>query len=140
MTFQPSKTLAASKMQAVHLTTASTTVVAAGNTVPFYALSGTSGHGVTVASGVISLPAGEWTANFAVQATTVTRFDAEIYLNGVSTSGDWPTISCYGATTNASDASTASISVLGPATIELRVLQTVTLTSDCDVMIIGAIV
>ena len=139
MTFQPSSTLAASKMKAVHLATVNTVAVGTGNAIPFFIKSGTSGHGVTVASGVISLPAGEWTANFAVQATTATAFDATIYLNGSSTAADWPVIHCYGTSIYESDASTASISFYGPATIELRVSTSVTLTSECDVMIVGAI-
>lgn len=139
MTFQPSTTLASSKMKAVHAKTVTTVAVGTGNPIPYYIVSGTSGHGITIASNVINLPAGEWTANFAVQGTSVTAFDATIYLNGSSTAGDWPVIHCYGPSSFESDASTASISVYGPCTLELRVSTSVTLTSECDVMIIGVV-
>ena len=126
-------------MKAVHAKTVTTVAVGTGNPIPYYIVSGTSGHGITSASNVINLPAGEWTANFAVQAVTATAFDATIYLNGSSTASDWPVIHCYGTTIYESDASTASISVYGPCTLELRVSTSVTLTSECDVIIIGVV-
>jgi hypothetical protein len=119
---------------AVHLKLSSNTSITANNPVPYSILTGTSGHGITVSSGVISLPAGEWLLNFSLQSTSTAAYTARIYIDNVLDS-DFPYIQCYSSST--SDMQTASFCTSGNVDVELRPSVTTTYSEDSDLLIYG---
>jgi hypothetical protein len=120
---------------AVHLKLASNTSVSTNNPVPYSILTGTSGHGVTVNSGVISLPEGEWLLNFSLQSTTALTFTAKIYKDNVLDT-DFPYIKGY-STASESEMQTTSYTTSGDVDIKLVVDSTTTYSEDSDLLIYG---
>ena len=131
------KNIKKNTLYAVHLQ-ASQTSLSVGDTVPYAILNGTSGHGVTVSSGVITLPKGEWLIHFRCETVSVESWTAGIYIDSVQNT-IFPTISSrrnaslsHGdSNTNRTNLDTSAIPLksTGSTTIELRI-DTMTSTSE----------
>lgn len=120
---------------AIHLKLSSDTVVSSGSAIPYSLLSGTTGHGVTVSSGVVSLPEGEWICNFTVECTTSDVFVAQLYVDGIANTV-FPTIQATNVQTSSNMDST-TIPLRGPCTIELRPTVTKEISEMSDLLIFG---
>lgn len=111
------------------------TSVNAGSAIPYQIYTGTTSHGITVSSGVFTLPKGEWLVSFTLEAQSVAvAHTADIYIDG-SIDTKWPKIECFTSNTQ-SDMNTAAASLRsnGSTTIELRVNTTASSygnRSDC---------
>ena len=124
----------------LHLTTDDT--LASGDPVGWAVQDGTTGHGVTVASGVVALPSGHhWFAQSQVVASSLTTVDLDWYVNSsASTTFAETGISLIGSGSSGSncvahcyiDASSASVD------LELRAAGAVTADADfCFMLLIG---
>mgnify|MGYP001457780412 CR=1 FL=1 len=99
----------------------SNTSVNAGSAIPYQIYAGTTSHGITVSSGVFTLPKGEWLVSFTLESQTAgTIHTADIYIDG-SIDTKWPKIECFASNTQ-SDLNTtaATLRSNGSTTIELR--------------------
>ena len=97
------------------------TSVSAGSAIPYQIYTGTTSHGITVSSGVFTLPKGEWLVSFTLESQTAgTIHTADIYIDG-SIDTKWPKIECFASSTQ-SDMNTtaATLRSSGSTTIELR--------------------
>ena len=97
------------------------TSVNAGSAIPYQIYAGTTSHGITVSSGVFTLPKGEWLVSFTLESQTAgTIHTADVYIDG-SIDTKWPKIECFANSTQ-SDMNTtaATIRSNGSTTIELR--------------------
>ena len=100
----------------------SNTSINSGSSVPYQIYAGTSNHGITVSSGVFTLPKGEWLVSFTLESQSIgVIHTADIYING-SIDTKWPKIECFANSTQ-SDMNTtaATLRSNGSTTIELRV-------------------
>ena len=124
----------------LHLTADDT--LASGDPVGWAVQDGTSGHGVTVASGVVALPSDHhWFAQSQVVATTLTTVDLDWYVDSsASTTFAETGVNLINSTSSGSnivghcyiDASSASVD------LELRASGAVTVDADfCFVLLIG---
>lgn len=124
----------------LHLTADDT--LASGDPVGWSVQDGTSGHGVTVASGVVTLPSGyHWFAQAQVIGTAITTVDLDWYVDSsASTTFTETGITLINSTSSGSnmvghcyiDASSASVD------LELRATGAVTTDADfCFLMLIG---
>jgi len=119
---------------AVHFKLASDTTLSGGSTVPYALVSGTTGHGLTVSSGVISLPAGQWVANFTLECTGSTLCTGDIYVDNVQQT-DFPQIVGY-ATAGRTNMDSTSIPIKGPCDLKL-VASAATYSEMSDLLIFG---
>ena len=111
------------------------TSVNAGSAIPYQIYAGTASHGISVSSGVFTLPKGEWLVSFTLESQTAgTIHTADIYIDG-SIDNRWPKIECFANSTQSDMNTTAStIRSSGTTTIELRVNNSATTyssRSDC---------
>ena len=135
---------AAAKMRPIfcilHLTADVT--LSAGDAVGWAVQNGTSGHGVTVAGGIVALPHGfHWFAQSQVIATTLTTVDLDWYVDSVASATFAETgVSLIGSGTSGSncvahcyiDAASASVD------LELRASGAITADADfCFMLLIG---
>jgi hypothetical protein len=107
---------------------ASSATVSVSDTIGYTLTTGTSGHGVTVSNGVISLPAGEWICYASVEPDDIdTRIEIKWYVdNTLNTNfpgiahNDWDSNidGQYGFNT---DMYTSAITLEGGVDVELRV-------------------
>lgn len=108
-----------------------------GDAIPYTIQNGTSGHGVTVSSGVITLPSGEWLISFTAELTTTATFTADIYLDS-SINTTFPTVRGSSSASESNLDSTAiPIKSNGSTTVELRINSAETVSSNCDCLIYG---
>ena len=120
---------------AVHFKLASNTSVNSGSAIPYALVSGTSGHGLSVSSGVISLPAGEWVCNFTLEcATPSSTYNAQIYIDNIANTV-FPQIQAKSNENTNMDSTT--IVLKGNCDIELRPDTTLTFASASDLLIFG---
>ena len=123
-------------LYAVHLLSSSTTINS-GDAVPYSISTGTSGHGITVSSGVITLSKGDWLISFTVESQSVASYTADIYLNG-SIDNTFPQIKNNNSTTISNLETTAiPIASDGTTTIEMRVNSSIALSANSDCLIYG---
>ena len=120
---------------AIHFQVSTSTVLSSGDAIPYALLNGTSGHGVTVSSGVITLPKGEWSVIASAETTNPETFQADWYINS-TINNQFPKLTEYNSTSTSNLGST-SIVTHGDVTIELRVNAGVTVTNYSDLIIIG---
>jgi hypothetical protein len=120
---------------AVHLQVSSTTTISSGDAIPYAVVNGTTGHGVTVSNGVVTLPRGEWSLIASAETDTPQAFEAQWYVNSLANS-DFPKIVEYSATTTSNLGSTALVTQ-GSRTVELRVNAGVTIEAYSDMIIYG---
>jgi hypothetical protein len=111
--------------------------ISSGDAVPYAIESGTSGHGVTVSSGVITLPSGDWLISFTCECTTNATFTADIYDDNTQNT-TFPTIrgSSSSGVSNL-DSTAIPLRSGGNKTIELRVNDSVTVSANSDCLIYG---
>ena len=123
----------------VGFTLADDTSISSGDAVPYTIEGGTSGHGVSVSSGVITLPKGEWVVMFSLEAMSAANHTAQIYIDSTVAS-NFPVIEGF-YSSQQSDLDTTAIPVLslGSTTVELRVdtESTVNYSSSSDSVIYG---
>ena len=123
-------------LHAVHLQSTESSI-SSGDAIPYAIQNGTSGHGVTVSSGVITLPSGEWLISFTAELTTTASFTADIYLDS-SINTTFPTIRGSSSTGESNLDSTAiPIKSNGSTTVELRINSAETVSSNSDCLIYG---
>ena len=114
------------------------TSVSAGSAIPYQIYDGTTSHGITVSSGVFTLPKGEWFVSFTLEAQSVAvAHTADIYIDG-SIDTKWPKIECFANETQ-SDMNTtaATLRSNGSTTIELRSNNSISYGSRSDCVIYG---
>ena len=114
------------------------TSVSAGSAIPYQIYDGTTSHGITVSSGVFTLPKGEWLVSFTLEAQSVAvAHTADIYIDG-SIDTKWPKIECFANETQ-SDMNTtaATLRSNGSTTIELRSNNSISYGSRSDCVIYG---
>ena len=114
------------------------TSVNAGSAIPYQIYSGTASHGVSVSSGVFTLPKGEWLVSFTLEAQSVAvAYTADIYIDG-SIDTKWPKIECFANETQ-SDMNTtaATLRSNGSTTIELRSNNSISYGNRSDCVIYG---
>ena len=127
-------------LYAVHLLSSSVTLNS-GDTIPYSISTGTSGHGITVSNGVITLSKGDWLISFTVESDASASYSADIYVNG-SINNTFSQISNVNST-GVSNLESTAIPVLsdGTTTIEIRVdftnVSTIDFSSNSDCMIYG---
>ena len=122
---------------AVGFTLADGTSISSGSAVPYAIEDGTSGHGVTVSSGVVTLPAGEYICMFSLETANNSTHTADIYLDG-SIASDFPKIECFNNSHTQTDLNTTAIPVRsdGTTTVELRVGTSASTYSDASDLVI----
>ena len=111
----------------------SSTNVDANNPVPYEVYAGTSGHGITVSNGVISLPEGEFIVEFSILAEYNVTFGAKIYKDNAEVA-DAPDILQHLSDGLTTSMLTSAYPFSGNCDIELRVTQDVhpvSIYSDC---------
>lgn len=117
----------------------SNTNVQANNPVPYTIYEGTSGHGVTVSNGVISLPSGEFLIEFSVLAEYNVDFEAKIYKDSAEVV-DAPNIFQYVSDLEYTSTLISTYPTKGNCDIELRVVSDVSpMSIYSDVLIIRII-
>ena len=120
----------------MHLQSTESTI-SSGDAIPYAVQNGTSGHGVSVSSGVITLPSGEWLISFTAELTSTTGFSADIYVNS-SIDSTFPTVRALNSTGESNLDSTAiPLKSDGSTTVELRVNDDVTVSTNSDCLIYG---
>lgn len=126
---------------------ANSTSVSVGDTINYSVSTGTSGHGVTVSNGVISLPAGEWVCYASVEPDVINRgIEIKWYVDNTLNT-DFPSIAhndwdsningIYGFYT---DMYTSAITLEGGVNVELRVTDSshsTTAIGNSDLVIYG---
>lgn len=126
---------------AVHLQTNQVNL-SNGNTVPYAISNGTSGHGVSVSNGVMTLPKGEWLVQFKCEPVTTSYLVGNIFVDGTQNTNFPqiisrlnPSLSHHNSNTNKTNLETTAIPLKssGSTTIELRLgsNSNVSETSDC---------
>lgn len=119
---------------------ASSTALTTGDAIPYALVTGTSGHGVTVSSGVVTLPAGEWICYATADTNALTdSLVAKWYVDS-SLGTDFPHIIINGFVNTPfyTDMKSAAFTINISATIELRLTSSdVTTGSECDLVIYG---
>lgn len=122
---------------------ASSATVSIGDTIAYTISTGTSGHGVTVSNGVVTLPAGEWLCYASVEADNLTTdLEAKWYVDNVLNT-DFPHIIHNEIDTQANyytDMYTSAITLIGGSDVELRVTSsnvTNPTVGQCDLVIYG---
>ena len=114
------------------------TSVNSGSAIPYQIYTGTTSHGITVSSGVFTLPKGEWLVSFTLEAQSVAvAHTADIYIDG-SIDTKWPKIECFANETQ-SDMNTtaATLRSNGSTTIELRTNNSISYGNRSDCVIYG---
>jgi hypothetical protein len=99
-----------------------------GDTIGYTLSTGTSGHGVTVSNGVVSLPAGEWICYASVEPDSITTaFEIKWYINNALNTdfphivhNDWNS-DINGNYVFQTDMYTSAITLEGGVNVELRV-------------------
>jgi len=119
---------------AIHLKLSSDTSVTGGDAVPYALVSGTASHGVSVSSGVVSLPAGEWICNFTLECVDSSTFNAQMYVDSVADT-TFPQIQAK--TNENTNMDSTTIVLNGGSTIELRPDTSLTFASCSDLLIFG---
>lgn len=133
MTYNVKKT---NTLYAVYLRSTESSL-SSGDAVPYAIESGTSGHGVTVSSGVVTLPSGDWLISFTCECTSNTLFTADLYEDSTQNT-TFPTIRGSSSTGESNLDSTAiPLFSNGSKTIELRVNNAVTVSANSDCLIYG---
>ena len=120
---------------AVHLQVSAATTISSGDAIPYSIVNGTTGHGVTVNSGVVTLPRGEWSIIASVETNNPEVFEAQWYVNSIANT-TFPKIAEY-TTTATSNLGSTAIVIQGERTVELRVNAGVTIQSYSDMIIYG---
>lgn len=120
---------------AVHLQVSAATTISSGDAIPYAIVNGTTGHGVTVSSGVVTLPRGEWSIIASAETSLPQAFVGDWYVNGIK-STTFPSIVTYTLTTITNLESTAIV-LQGDRTVEIRVTAGVTLSVYSDMIIYG---
>lgn len=122
---------------AVGFVLADGTSISSGSAVPYTIEAGTSGHGITVSNGVITLPAGEWICLFSLETSNNSNHTADIYVNSVIAS-DFPQIEGFNTSATQSDLNTSAIPIRsnGSTTVELRVNTSASTYSDASDLVI----
>ena len=119
---------------------ASSSALTTGDAIPYALVTGTSGHGVTVSNGVVTLPAGEWICYATADTDSVTdALEAKWYIDSTLNT-DFPHIIVneYTGTNFYTDMKSSAYTTNGGVTIELRLTSTdVTTSSECDLVIYG---
>jgi len=119
---------------------ASSTALTTGDTIPYALVTGTSGHGVTVSNGVVTLPAGEWICYATADTDSLNdSMTAQWYIDS-TLSSDFPHIivNAYQNSPYYTDMKSAAYTLVGDVTIELRLTSAdVTISSECDLVIYG---
>lgn len=119
---------------------ASSTALTTGDAIPYALVTGTSGHGVTVSNGVVTLPAGEWICYATADTDSINdSLEAKWYIDS-TLSTDFPHIivNAYQNTPFYTDMKSAGHTLSGGVTIELRLTSAnVTTDSECDLVIYG---
>ena len=120
---------------AIHLKVGTSTALSSGDAIPYAIVNGTVGHGVTVNSGVVTLPRGEWSVLASAETNNPQAFIGQWYINGVANS-TFPKIAEYTVTTKSNLGSTALVTQ-GNKTIEIRVNANITIQTYSDMIIFG---
>lgn len=119
---------------------ASSSALTTGDAIPYALVTGTSGHGVTVSNGVVTLPAGEWICYATADTDSVSNaLEAKWYIDS-NLSTDFPHIIVneYTSTNFYTDMKSAAYTLNGGVDIELRLTSSnVTTSSECDLVIYG---
>jgi len=124
---------------AVGFVLADGTSISSGSAVPYTIEDGTSGHGITVSSGVVTLPLGEWICLFSLETSNNSNHTADIYVNG-SIETNFPQIQGFNNSNTQTDLNTTAIPIrsTGSTTVELRVNTSAsTYSSASDLVIYG---
>jgi len=121
---------------AVHLIVGSDTALSVSDAVPYSVDNGTSGHGVTVSSGVITLPKGDWVVNFTAESTA-TIFGAQIYVDSIADTTFPQIVGTTSTNTSNLDSTVIPLESTGSTTVELRVDTAVTISGQSDCLIYG---
>ena len=111
------------------------TSINTGSAVPYQIYSGTTSHGVSISSGVFTLPKGEWLVSFTLESQNAgVAHTADVYVDG-SIDNKLPKIECFINNTQTDMNTTAAvIRSTGSTTIELRINSSASLysnRSDC---------
>ena len=120
---------------AVHLQVSAATTISSGDAIPYAVVNGTSGHGVSVNNGVVTLPRGEWSIIASAETSLPQSFVGDWYVNGVK-STTFPSLVTYNVTTVTNLESTAIV-LQGDRNVEIRVNAGVTLSVYSDMIIYG---
>ena len=119
---------------------ASSTALTTGDAIPYALVTGTSGHGVTVSNGVVTLPAGEWICYATADTDSINdSLEAKWYVDS-TLSTDFPHIivNAYLNSPYYTDMKSAAYATNGGVTIELRLTSAnVTTDTECDLVIYG---
>lgn len=107
---------------------ANSATVSVGDTINYSVSTGTSGHGVTTANGVISLPAGEWICYASVEAESINKaIEIKWHVDNVLNTdfpyiahNDWDS-NINGTYVFNTDMYTSAITLEGGVDVELRV-------------------
>jgi hypothetical protein len=121
---------------AVHLIVGSDTALSVSDAIPYAIDNGTSGHGVTVSNGVVTLPKGDWLVSFTAESGSA--FGAQIYVDS-AVNTTFPTIESITSTTTKSnlDSTVIPIESTGGTTVELRVDAAITISGESDCLVYG---
>jgi hypothetical protein len=118
----------------------SSSALTTGDAIPYALVTGTSGHGVTVSNGVVTLPAGEWICYATADTDSINdSLEAKWYIDSTLNT-DFPhiIINAYTSITFYTDMKSAAYTTSGGVTIELRLTSAdVTTSSECDLVIYG---
>jgi hypothetical protein len=121
--------------------------VSVGDTINYSISTGTSGHGVSVSNGVVSLPAGEWICYASVEPDDVNRsIEIKWHVDNVLntdfpyiTHNDWDS-NINGSYVFNTDMYTSAITLEGGVDVELRVTDSyfsTTTIGNSDLVIYG---
>lgn len=121
---------------AVHLIVGSDTALSVSDAVPYAIDNGTSGHGITVSNGVITLPAGDWLVNFTAESAA-TNFGAQIYVDSAANTTFPQIVGTNSTTISNLDSTAIPIESTGTTTVELRVDTAITISGESDCLIYG---
>ena len=120
---------------------ANSTSVSANSPIPYTLQTGTSGHGITVSGGTVTLPQGEWICYASADPNSIqSPFEARWAVNGSYAGGNnFPKLISKGFNQNPfySEMTTTAIISKGGETISLNPTTTVTISYVCDMVIFG---
>lgn len=120
---------------AVQLQVASDSALTSGDAIPYAVGNGTTSHGITASSGVITLPKGDWVCSFT--ADSISAFEGQIYVDGTANT-TFPKISNVVAEqTSNLDSTGIPIYSTGSTTVEIRVDGSITILDSSDCVIVG---
>ena len=120
---------------AVHLQVSAATTISSGDAIPYAIVNATTGHGVSVSSGVITLPRGEWSIIASAETSTLEAFTGQWYVGGVANT-TFPKIAEYTSNVYSNLGSTAIV-LQGGRTVEIRVNAGITVSAYSDMIICG---